>query len=122
MALDPERAAELFGGFGPVSVRRMFGGAGVYARGVMFALESGGVIYLKSDASSDDAFEAEACPPFSYMAKGERRVIASYRKAPERLLEDPDEMADWARRALRVAEAAAVAKRAGWKSRRKPAV
>ena len=36
---DPfhEFVAELFAPMGPVSIRRMFGGAGIYADGVMFA-------------------------------------------------------------------------------------
>lgn len=107
MALDPERADEIFSAFGPVRVRKMFGGAGVYSGDVMFALEADDVIYLKSDASTAQAFDAEGCPPFSYVMKGVRKVMTSYRRAPDSLLEDPDEMAEWARRALFVARAAA---------------
>lgn len=103
MAIDPERVAEIFAAFGPVRCRRMFGGAGVYAGETMFALEARGELYLKSDDDSHAHFEREGCEPFSYEAKGARRVMASYRRAPERLLEDPDEMAVWARRALAVA-------------------
>ena len=111
MALDPERAEELFAAFGSVRCRRMFGGSGVYAGDVMFALEASGVLYLKSDASTDEAFEREGCEPFSYDAKNGRHVVMSYRRAPERLLEDPDEMAEWARRALGVARASQAPKR-----------
>ena len=39
---------ELFGGFGPVTIRNMFGGAGVYADGVMFAILAEDVLYLLS--------------------------------------------------------------------------
>ena len=46
---DPDHIAELFGGFGPVTVRRMFGGAGLFAGGVMIAMLDQGVIYLKAD-------------------------------------------------------------------------
>lgn len=111
MAFAAERAEELFAVFGPVRCRRMFGGSGVYVGDVMFALEARGVLYLKSDASTDEAFEREGCEPFSYDAKTGRHVMTSYRRAPERLLEDPDEMADWARRALGVAQANQAPKR-----------
>jgi DNA transformation protein len=39
-------------GLGPVSVRRMFGGAGVYADGVMFGLVAQDALYLKADVPS----------------------------------------------------------------------
>lgn len=106
MALDPERAEEIFASFGPVRCKLMFGGSGVFVGDRMFALEARGVLYLKSDETTAAEFERESCEPFSYDAKGGRRVITSYRRAPERLLEDPDEMAVWARRALAVADAA----------------
>ncbi len=36
--MDRDRIAEMFAAFGRVDVRRMFGGAGIYADGIMFAL------------------------------------------------------------------------------------
>jgi DNA transformation protein len=41
--LDAERISELFSSFGRVTVRRMFGGAGIFADGLMIGLVSGGV-------------------------------------------------------------------------------
>ena len=46
-----EFVMELFAPMGPVNVRRMFGGAGVFRDGLMFALLSDYVIYLKTDAA-----------------------------------------------------------------------
>ena len=40
---------DLFDEFGPVTVKRMFGGYGVYHRGLMFALVAEGTLYLKTD-------------------------------------------------------------------------
>ena len=37
--MSPEALKELFKPFGEVSVKRMFGGAGVYAEGLCFAIE-----------------------------------------------------------------------------------
>ena len=42
-------------------MRRMFGGAGLYADGVMFGLVSGGQIYLKANAAMVPQFEREGC-------------------------------------------------------------
>ena len=35
---DPDYLSELFSEFGPVTVRRMFSGAGIFADGLMIAL------------------------------------------------------------------------------------
>lgn len=110
MALDdPEYVKELFSSFGPVSVRRMFGGAGIFADSLMFALVADGELYLKADERTIPAFQAEGEGPFEYGAKS-RRVVMSYWRAPDRLLDDLDELALWARKALSVAQRAANAK------------
>jgi DNA transformation protein len=103
--IDSDHIQELFAAFGPVSVRRMFSGAGVYAGGVMFAIVVDGVIHLKSAPEGAAAFEREGCEPFAYTAKGGRRVLMSYWQMPDRLYDDPDALAIWARRALAVAQA-----------------
>jgi TfoX/Sxy family transcriptional regulator of competence genes len=50
--VDAEFIRDLFQPFGAVTVRRMFGGAGLFADGVMFGLVSGEQIYLKADATT----------------------------------------------------------------------
>ena len=90
-------------GFGPVTIRNMFGGAGIYADGVMFALLANDVLYLKADESSARAFAAEGMSPFTYRRTGKAPVAMSYWEAPPRLLEDPDELVQWAREAYRIA-------------------
>lgn len=107
--VDSERISELFSGFGRVSVRRMFGGAGIFADGLMVGLISNGDIFLKADDQNSPAFEREGLKPFTYGAK-RKRVAMSYWRMPERLLDDPDELAQWARAALGAARRAAVKK------------
>jgi hypothetical protein len=80
VAVDPDHIRELFSSFGHVSVRRMFGGAGIYADGVMFALVADDVIYLKVDAQNEPDFEREGLPPFTYLAKNNKRAVMSYRR------------------------------------------
>ncbi len=104
-----ELLKDVLGGLGPVSVRRMFGGAGVYADGVMFGLVADDTLYLKADDETKAAFETEGLGPYGYGGKG-KRIDLPYWRAPERLLDDPDEMVEWARTALGVARRAAAAK------------
>jgi DNA transformation protein len=95
---------DLFSAFGPVSVRRMFGGAGIYADGTMFALVSDRTIYLKVGDSNRAAFECENLPPFTYATASGKRGVMSYRGMPARLYDDPEELAVWARAALAAAQ------------------
>lgn len=102
MTIDTDAIVELFSAFGRVSVRRMFGGAGIYSDGVFFALVDDGVIYLKADEESAPRFEAENCTRFAYRTR-QRLVETNLWRMPERLYDDPEELADWARQALAVA-------------------
>jgi DNA transformation protein len=104
-AEDPEYLRELFAAFGPVSVRRMFGGAGIYAEGLMFALLAEGAIYLKADEESAADFEREGMTPFSYETAKGTRAVMSYWRMPDRLYDNPEELAEWS------AKAAAAARR-----------
>ena len=101
--MSPDDIRELFAAFGPVEVRRLFGGAGIFADGRMFALVSDGVIYLKAGAHNTPAFDREQLEPFTYATKVGRRGVMSYRRMPDRLYDDPDELAVWAREALAAA-------------------
>lgn len=103
---DPEAIRELFSTFGTVSVRRMFGGHGVFADGMMFALESDGELYLKADDLTIPKLTAENSEPFVYKARG-REIALSYWKLPERLYDEPEDFADFARDAFDAAQRAA---------------
>jgi DNA transformation protein and related proteins len=117
--VSPDDIRELFAAFGPVELRRLFGGAGLFADGVMFALVSRGVIYLKTDTQNAPAFEREALEPFTYATKAGRRGVMSYRRMPDRLYDDPEELAVWARAALAAAGRSGAGKKSS-KPRRKP--
>jgi DNA transformation protein and related proteins len=101
--VTPQDIRELFATFGSVVVKRMFGGAGIYAQETMFALVHDGVIYLKADAHNAPAFERENLAPFTYATRNGRRGVMSYRRMPDRLYDDPDELALWAGEALAAA-------------------
>jgi DNA transformation protein len=106
--MDLEFISDLFAQFGPVTVRRMFSGAGIFRDGLMFGLIVRDVIYLKADDINVADFEREACKPFTYTrgrSSGQPSQHAlPYWRLPERLYDDPDELAEWARRAFEAAE------------------
>jgi DNA transformation protein and related proteins len=110
VAVAPEDIRELFAAFGTVTVRRMFGGVGIYAEETMFALVHDGVIYLKVDGHNAAAFEREDLAPFTYTTKDGKRGVTSYRRMPDRLYDDPDALAAWAREALAAARRRAARK------------
>jgi len=56
--VDPEFIRDLFAPFGPVVVRRMFGGAGLFREGLMFGLVFDGALFLRVDADSIPDFES----------------------------------------------------------------
>jgi DNA transformation protein len=83
--------------FGEVSVRRMFGGAGIFRDGVMFAIIDGDdALYLKADETTRAAFLEEGCGPFVY-ERGGKAVSLSYYRLPERLYDDAAGLCEWAR-------------------------
>lgn len=56
---DPtEHLKELLQGFDTISVRRMFGGYGVFRDQLVFGLFAGDVLYLKADAELEPRFRA----------------------------------------------------------------
>jgi DNA transformation protein len=98
-----DHLSELFAPVGGVSIRRMFGGLGIFKSGFMFALVADDVLYFKADAVTAAGFEAEGCHQWVY--DGHKRPVAMpYWQAPERLYDEPDEFAEWARTAFSVAE------------------
>ncbi len=97
-----EYVMELFGPFGTVGARRMFGGHGVYLDGLMFAIVSEDTLYLKADEMNRVEFEQAGCEIFGYARKGKRASLNFFR-APEDAMESPELMLPWARTAYAAA-------------------
>jgi DNA transformation protein len=90
---------DIFSPLGPVTVKRMFGGHGIYLDGLFFAIEAGGEIYLKVDTSNEDLFRKAGSRPFVYESPRGSRTMA-YWLMPEAAHDDPDELVRWCRHAL----------------------
>jgi DNA transformation protein and related proteins len=108
--MDAEDLEALFEPFGSIIVKRMFGGSGIYADGLCFAVESGGEVFLKTDSLSRADFSAADSAPFTYMAKGKSRPT-SYWSLPTAAHEDNDELRRWAGMGLEAARRSATAGR-----------
>jgi len=108
--MDRDALIELFAAFGPVDPRRMFGGFGIYAEGIAFAIAAKEGVFLRADPDSEARFAAEGCVPFTYQNKLRQVTVRTYWQMPERLYDDPEALAEWARIAFASAQKAALAK------------
>nr|WP_281418595.1 TfoX/Sxy family protein [Ancylobacter oerskovii] len=91
--------------FGPVRLKRMFSGLGVFADGLMMAIVIDGILYFKADEALAARLAARGSAPFAYDRRG-RRVELGYWSAPEAALDDAEDLAGIARAALAVARRA----------------
>jgi DNA transformation protein and related proteins len=87
----------------PVRARAMFGGVGLYARDVFFALIADDVLYLRTDATMRAELELLGMPPFRPFE--EHGPVMSYYQLPEEIIEDPEALRGWAERAIAAARA-----------------
>ena len=88
MNAQRDRLLELVDG---ATAKRMFGGEGIYADGVMFAVAHGGALYLKVDEESRPEFEALGSGPFTPNA---RQTIRSFYELPGEVADDDAELAE----------------------------
>jgi DNA transformation protein len=95
---------------GTVEGRRMFGGVGVYFDGTFFAIISDGVLYFRTSEATRPNFEAEHSRAFAYATKNGATALHSYWRVPERLLDGPDDLRDWASEAITAAREVRLAK------------
>lgn len=95
--------ADMFAALGPVTVRRMFGGKGIYHAGLIVAVEVRGEMLLKADAVSAPAFAAAGARRWSHEGRGGKAVAMPYWSVPDDAYDDPDAMADWVRQAFEAA-------------------
>ena len=87
----------------------MFGGAGLYRDGIMFAILDDDVVFFRVDDKLEADLKAQGSVPWSYSMKRDGAVREmGYWRMPETAADDPDEAVAIAKRAY----AAAVARKA----------
>ena len=101
--MDNAEIEDMFAALGPVTIKRMFGGKGVYHRGRILAVEIRDEMRLKADALSAPDFEAAGATQWTYQGKTGGVVKMPYWSVPEEAFDDPDIMARWARTAFEAA-------------------
>jgi DNA transformation protein len=93
-----------------VTTRPMFGARTLFYQGKAFGLVDDDRVFLKADDSNRAEFEAAQMPPFQpFPDKPEYKM--SYYEVPIEVLEDREELAAWARKAIAVSQKAPVKKR-----------
>lgn len=96
--MDDDTLLDLFAGLGPVSIRRMFGGKGIYHDGVIIAVVIRGELRLKADAETAPQFADAGSTQWTYIGSRHGKEVAMpYWSVPDSAIDDPDEMAKWAR-------------------------
>lgn len=94
----------------PVTARRMFGGVGLYSRGLFFGLMDDDVTYLKVDDLTRGRFEAAGMGPFRPFPD-QPEAVMQYYELPGDALEDVEVLQGWVREAVGVAARAKRKKR-----------
>ena len=104
-AIYPEERSSMhsasgsFKAFGPVTAKRMFGGAGLYHHGVFFGLVADDVLYFKVDDANKTEYEAAGSGPFRPFGSS----AMSYYEVPGDVLQDNDRLQEWAIKAISAA-------------------
>ena len=86
------------GRLGFVTVKKMFGGAGIYFDGLIFGLLADDVLYFKVDDSNRSDYERAGMEPFQPFE--DKPMVMQYYEVPVDILENREQLADWARKAL----------------------
>ncbi len=97
-----EYVKEVFSEFGSVEPRRMFGGHGIFHKGLMFGLVADDVLYLKADEAISRHFTERELEQFSYEKQG-KAFKMSYYMAPDDIFDDLEEAKVWADRSYAAA-------------------
>lgn len=84
--------------------KAMFGAHGLYSGDKFFGILDEGRLYFKTDAQSQTEYLSRGMGPFTYETKGKVMSMA-YHEVPPEVLEQPQELTLWARRAIQIAEA-----------------
>jgi DNA transformation protein len=93
----------------------MFGGIGLYAGDLFFAIVDDDTLYLKVDDTTRAEFESRGMPPFRPY---EGMTSMNYSQLPEEVLEDGDALREWTERSIAVARRAKGAPKGQGKGRK----
>ncbi len=84
-------------GLHDLSARPMFGGHGLYSGARFFGIVYRGRLYFKTDDGTRVDYEVRGMRPFR---PREGQTLRNYYEIPEELLDDPEALTAWARKAI----------------------
>ncbi len=98
MAADPgliDWVAEAMEPAGTVTSKRLFGGAALYLDGTAFAIVAFDALWFKADGETDAVWDDAGAPRFTVEREGGKTQSMNYRRAPDDVYDDPDELRRW---------------------------
>jgi DNA transformation protein len=90
--------------------KAMFGAHGIYSGEHFFGILDEGRLFFKTDAGSQEDYTSRGMGPFTYEMKGKVMTMA-YHEVPPEVLEQPQELVVWARKAIGLTERGKAGKR-----------
>lgn len=115
MSISPEYMefiSDQLAPLGPVRMKRMFGGMGIYLDDMMFGVVFGETLYFKVDDRNRVDYEDEGMEPFTFEMRSGKIGSFSYYEVPERLYDDAEELIEWARKSVDAMQVVQAEKRA----------
>lgn len=97
-----EYLQDLLRPLGHIRLRRMFGGYGIYADDLFFALVINEQLYFKVDAQTRVQFEAAGLEEWVYEKNG-KPIHMNYFRPPEAVFDEEDELLVWGKLAMAAA-------------------
>ena len=89
---------------GPITAKSMFGGVGLYRRGLFFGLMDNDTLFLKVDDSNRPDYQQAGTQPFQPYGDGSYSM--QYYEVPADVLEDRETLHRWVEKAVAVARKA----------------
>jgi DNA transformation protein len=108
---------EQLAGLGALRSNRMFGGIGLYSRELFFGLIDDDTLFFKTDESNIAPYRERGMPRFMPFPDRPEAVLG-YHQVPADVIEDAEQLVEWARASVDVALRSQVAKAA---RKRRPA-
>jgi DNA transformation protein and related proteins len=89
-------------GLPEVRAQRMFGGVGLYSGDLFFGIVHRDILYFKVNGQSRNDYVCAGMAPFKPYK--DRPMTMQYYEVPAAVIEDADELCQWARRAIAAAD------------------
>ena len=102
--MDEDYLKDLFEPIGPITIKRMFGGQGIYGPHGIFAIVAFDKLFVKGDEQSAPTYEAAGMERWGYESPKTGKIsMMPYWQVPDDALEDAEAMTPWARLAAETA-------------------